>query len=104
MALQTNFPAHVQESIGKGFVLVAKKAAEFDFCEPDNLEGVTAHLEWFHNFWWVNDANTQVKLVAFYDYKAEAVHAGQENFKGWNGDLYNWAVYNSAGVIQDGKY
>jgi hypothetical protein len=104
MTLRTRFPAHVQQAIGAGFVLVAKGAADFSFCEPDNLQDAAEHVEWFHSFWWVNDANTKTKLTAFYDTKVEAIAAGERIGMGYDGHLYNWAVYNSAGVIQDGKY
>jgi hypothetical protein len=100
---RTNFPTHVQQSIGAGFVLVAKNGLDFEYCKLD-LQGAKAHVEWFHSFWWVNNANTKTKLTAFYDTKVGAIAAGEQMCMGWDGHLYMWAVYNSAGVIQDGKY
>ena len=103
MAYTTTFPDWISEQFGKGFVLVAKNMMDFDYCKPD-LGGVDAHVKWFHNFWWVNNADTKTKLVAFFDTKKEAVRAGEKMCMGFDGHLYNWAVYNNDGVIQDGRY
>ena len=100
----TTFPGFVQSQVGAGYVLVTKNAMDFDFCKPDNLETAHEHVAWFHNFWWVNNASTKTKLVAFFDTKKEAIVAGERMCMGYDGHLYNWAVYDSAGVIQDGRY
>jgi hypothetical protein len=100
----TNFPGWVMEQVGIGYVLVAKNTMDFDFCKPSDLGGAHEHVSWFHNFWWINNADTKTKLVAFFDTKKEAIRAGEKMCMGYDGHLYNWAVYDSAGVIQDGKY
>ena len=76
-----------------------KNMLDFEWYKP-NLGGVDAHVKWFHNFWWQSDAKTRPKLVAFYDTKEEALDAGDKFVK----NTYNWAVYNSARVLVDGKY
>lgn len=101
--MQTTFPAIVQQSIGAGYVLVVKNCLDFDFCKPD-LEGVDAHVEWFHNFWWVDNDETHTKLIAFYDTKEEALRAGEDYALTKLGYLYNWAVYGSDRMLVDGKY
>ena len=103
-AYTTTFPDFIQQQIGGGFVLVVKNMMDFEWCKPDNLGGVDAHVEWFHNFWWAHNANTKPKLVAFFDTKEEAIEAGVKYAMTTNGYLYNWAVYNSAAVLVDGKY
>ena len=95
----TTFPEWVADQIGNGYVLVAKSMLDFDYCKPDDLEGAHEHVEWFHNFWWVNNGNTRTKMIAFFDTQQEAILAGEKlDHMIW------WAVYNSAGVIKDGKY
>ena len=101
--LKTTFPAIVQQNIGAGYVLVVKNHLDFTYCKPE-LEGVDAHLEWFHNFWWVDNAETHTKLIAFYDTKEEALRAGEDYAMTKLGYLYNWAVYDSDRHIVDGKY
>ena len=100
----TRFPDWVQSQVGAGYVLVVKNMMDFDFCKPDNLETAHDHVAWFHDFWWVNNASTKTKMTAFFDTKEEAIRAGERMCMGYDGHLYNWAVYDSAGVIQDGKY
>ena len=106
-AFTTTFPDCIQQQIGGGFVLVVKNMMDFEWCKPrapDDLGGVDAHVQWFHNFWWTSNADTRPKLVAFFDSKEEAVEAGVKFAMTTNGHIYNWAVYNSAAVLVDGKY
>jgi len=100
---QTTFPAIVQQNIGAGFVLVVKNCLDFDLLKPD-LDGVDAHVEWFHNFWWVDNEKTHPKLIAFYDTKEEALRAGEDYAMTKLGYLYNWAVYDSDRHLVDGRY
>ena len=99
----TTFPEMVQRSIGGKWVLVVKNAMDFSWHEPD-LATVDEHVEWFHSFWWVNNEQTRPKLIAFYDTKEEAIEAGSNFAARPGGYQWNWAVYNSAGVLEDGKY
>jgi len=98
---QTVFPTLVQQHIGAGFVLVAKNMYDFSIFEPD-MATAQQHVEWFHNFWWVENESTRTKMISFYDTKEEALRAG-EDFAMKN-DVYNWAVYGSDRRLVDGKF
>ena len=100
---KTNFPEMVQRSIGAKWVLVVKKALDFSWYEPD-LPTVDEHVEWFHNFWWVENEHTRPKLIAFYDTKEAALEAGRALVERPGGHQWNWAVYNSERVLVDGRY
>ena len=95
----TRWPDWVDAQIGSGYVLVAKHMLDFDFCRPEDLGGADEHVRWFHDFWWVNNADTKTRMIAFFDSKEEAVRHGEKL-----DHTLMWAVYDSAGVIQDGRY
>ena len=95
----TSFPEWVDTAVGMGFVLVAKNMLDFDFCRPEDLGGADEHVRWFHNFWWINNAETKPRLIAFFDTKEEAIRAGEQL-----AHMLWWAVYDASGVIQDGRY
>ena len=100
---KTTFPEMVQRSIGGGWVLVVKRAMDFCWYEPD-MATVDEHVEWFHKFWWVENEQTRPKLIAFYDTKQAAVEGGTEFVARPGGHEWNWAVYNSSGVLVNGRY
>ena len=95
----TSFPEWVTQQVGAGYVLVAKHMLDFDYSMPTDLGGAHEHVEWFHNFWWVNTEDTKTRVIAFFDHKEEAIRAGEK----LDANLW-WAVYDSAGIIHDGRY
>ena len=95
----TRLPEWVNTHVGMGYVLVAKNLLDFDFCEPEDLQGADEHVRWFHNFWWVRNEYTKPHLIAFFDDRDQAIRVGERL-----DDRLWWAVYDCRGVIQDGRY
>ena len=99
---KTNFPEWVQRSIGAKWVLVVKNTMDFALEEPEDLEGVTEHVKWFHSFWWEKNSRTHPQCIAFYDTLEEALEGGHS----WatRAGEWNWAVYASDRRLVDGCY
>ena len=99
---KTEFPEWVQRSIGAKWVLVVKNTMDFAMEEPEDLEGVTEHVRWFHQFWWEVNSRTRPKCIAFFDSEEEALEGGHA----WSmrDGQWNWAVYASDGRLVDGCY